>query len=120
MLYEGVHVEEGAGSTGTQIACALLDSLLLGLPAVVAGDDHIVLLAVLEGGVDRPVDTSPPSALHMKRWVMKQGAAILATWGRAAGRLRQIAGEGTALEVLQAELAKALVVHQAPPVTDRH
>jgi hypothetical protein len=51
MIYEGVHTEEGAGYTGTQVACALLYLSLLELLAVVGGGYQVVLLAVLlEGG----------------------------------------------------------------------
>jgi hypothetical protein len=70
----------------------------------------LLLAVLLEGSVDRPVDARPPSVLHMKSWVVEQGAATLAAWGRAAGRLRQDAGEGAALEVLQAELAEIWLV----------
>jgi hypothetical protein len=71
-------------------------------------------------GVDRPMEARPPSALPMNSWVVEQGAATLAAWGRAAGRLGEDAGEGAALEVLQAELPEVLVSHQAPPVADYH
>jgi hypothetical protein len=112
MIYEGVHAGEGAGTTGTQIASASLDLLLHRLPAEVVEGEQVVLLAVLLGdGEDCPVHAGPSSTLYMQIRVVKLSAAALTAWGRDAGRLLQLAWEGTALEMLQAKLTKIVSAH---------
>jgi hypothetical protein len=52
--------------------------------------------------------------------MVKGGTPALPAGRGSAGGLGQVAGERSALEVLQAELAEVLVGHQGPSLVDRH